>query len=165
MTQNDEIRDRHLREQLVNLLVERQAHADFEDAVADFPEAHINTRPPGCPYTFWQLLEHLRLCQRDILDYIESDDYAWPSFPDSYWPPDGAETDLAGWHDSVERFRADRRRLVGLLRDPQVSLFDPLPNSGERGHTLLREIHVAAAHNAYHTGALIVMRQNLGSWG
>jgi uncharacterized damage-inducible protein DinB len=156
--------DSELREQLVNLLTVRQAHADFEDAVANLPAEHINTRPAGVPYTFWQLLEHLRLAQQDILDYIEAERYHWPTFPDSYWPDDAAETDLAGWQRSVERFRADRARLIELVRDPAVDLFAPLPHSGERRHTLLREILIAASHNAYHTGALILMRQSLELW-
>jgi hypothetical protein len=163
MDQSDH-HDRELREQLVNLLTVRQAHADIEDAVADMPDEHINSRPPGSPYTFWQLIEHLRLAQRDILDYIEAERYTWPTFPDSYWPNTDAETDRAGWEGSVAQFRTDRARMVELVRDPEVDLFAPLPNSGERKHTLLREVHINAAHNAYHTGALIMMRQALGIW-
>ncbi len=78
--------DSELRDQLVRMLTVRQAHMDFEDAVADFPEEHINTRPPNCDYTFWHLLEHLRICQKDILDYIRSESYEWPDFPGDLWP-------------------------------------------------------------------------------
>jgi len=80
------LEDKELRNQLVHLLTFRQAHMDFEDAAADFPEEHINTRPPNCDYTFWHLLEHLRICQKDILDYIESDNYQWLDFPNDLWP-------------------------------------------------------------------------------
>jgi hypothetical protein len=154
-----------LRNQLVRMLTVRQAHMDFEDAVAAFPEAHINSRPPNCTYTFWHLVEHLRICQRDILDYIQSDDYHWPNFPDDLWPDASAETDHAGWQQSIAAFLADREALVAIINDPAVDLFAPLPNSGEHKHNILREINIIASHNAYHTGELGVLRQVMGLWG
>src|SRR5690606_38369731 len=113
---------------------------------------------------FWHLLEHMRLTQRDILDYVESDDYHWPAWPDDYWPERATTTDYAGWHQTIAAFLADRQRLVALVEDPAVDLFAPLPNSGENGHTLLREIEVVASHNAYHTGELGILRQVMGYW-
>jgi hypothetical protein len=148
----------------VNLLTVRQAHMDFSDAVEGFPIRHINTRPPNCDYTFWHLVEHLRICQRDILEYIRSDDYHWPNFPDDLWPDRAAETDTAGWQRSVEQFLADRQALVAIINDPAVDLFAPLPNSGDHCHSLVREIHIIAAHNAYHTGELGILRQVMGLW-
>lgn len=137
---------------------------DFVDAVADFPDEHINTRPPDCPYTFWHLIEHLRLTQRDILDYIVSDSYDWPTFPDSYWPDPAAESDRVGWLNSVEAFLADREALVEIIQNPATDLFAPLPNSGERRHNIVREINVVASHNAYHTGELGILRQVMDLW-
>ncbi|GAB4451309.1 MAG: DinB family protein [Anaerolineae bacterium] len=156
--------DRELRTQLARLLTVRQAHMDFEDAVADFPAGEINTRPPNCDYTFWHLLEHLRICQRDILDYIVAEDYHWPNFPDDLWPDRDATTDLAGWQQTIAAFLADRQQLVDLVTDPAVNLFAPLPNSGAHRHNILREINIIASHNAYHTGELGVLRQTLGLW-
>lgn len=156
--------DHLLREQLVNMLIVRQAHMDFEDAVADFPEAHVNTKPPNCDYSFWHLVEHLRLCQLDILEYIESDAYRWPTFPDDYWPDFDSTTDWAGWQLSIERFLADRQRLVEIVQDTAVNLFTPLPNSGDHQHNILREINIIACHNAYHTGELGVLREVMGIW-
>lgn len=156
--------DSELRTQLANLLAARQAHALLEDAVRDLPEEHIDTKPPGCPYSFWQLLEHMRICQRDILDYIEADHYRWLSFPADLWPRNDARSDPAGWQRTIDRFLADRQRLIDIVGDPATDLFAPLPNSGEHRHTIVREIHVVAAHNAYHTGELIVMRRSLGLW-
>lgn len=156
--------DTELRQQLLNLLTVRQAHMDFEDAVADFPAAHINTRPPHCTYTCWHLVEHLRICQRDILDYIVADDYAWPAFPEGLWPEPTAVATLTDWHDSVARFLADRQRLVEIVQDTAVDLFAPVPNSGDLRHTIVREIHVVASHNAYHTGELGILRQTLDLW-
>lgn len=154
--------DEELRKQLARLLTVRQAHMVFEDVVADFPPEHINTRPPNCAYTFWHLIEHMRICQSDILDYIQSDDYKWPDFPDDLWPDEAAQTDVAGWQESIARFLADRQALVDIIEDPDVDLFAPLPNSGERRHTIVREINVIASHNAYHTGELGILRQVMG---
>jgi hypothetical protein len=156
--------DRELRNQLVRMLTVRQAHMDFEDAVADFPKEHINTRPPNCAYTFWHLLEHMRICQRDILDYIQSDNYKWPHFPDDLWPGHATVTDLAGWQQTIENFYADRQRLVDIINDPDVDLFASLPNSGEHQHSILREVNIVASHNAYHTGEMGILRQIMGLW-
>lgn len=156
--------DSELRRQLVHMLTKRQAHMDFEDVVAEFPEDHINRRPPNCDYTYWHLIEHLRLTQRDILDYVAADEYHWPQWPDDYWPERTAETDAAGWQQTISQFTADRARLVELVNDPEVDLFVPLPNSGEHKHDLLREINVVASHNAYHIGELGILRQVDGLW-
>lgn len=156
--------DNELRNQLVRMLTVRQAHMDFEDAVADFPAESINSRPPNCDYTFWHLIEHLRICQRDILDYINSDSYVWPNFPDDFWPDRAAETDAAGWQRTIDQFLADRRALVEIIVDPATDLLAPLPNSGDHQHNVLREINIIAGHNAYHTGELGVLRQVMGLW-
>jgi hypothetical protein len=156
--------DKELRNQLVRLLTVRQAHMDFEDAVANFPEDHINTRPPNCGYTFWHLLEHMCICQKDILDYIVSDTYQWPNFPDDLWPDETAETDLAGWQQTIENFYADRQELADIINDPDFDLFAPLPNSGRHQHNILREINIIASHNAYHTGEFAVLRQVMELW-
>lgn len=158
------VEDKELRNQLVRMLTIRQAHMDFEDAVAGFPEEHINTRPPNCDYTFWHLLEHMRIAQKDIVEYIESDDYQWPNFPDDFWPDRSAETDLAGWQQTIAAFYADRQKLVEIVNDPEVDLFAPLPNSGKYQHNILREINIIASHNAYHTGELGILRQVMGLW-
>lgn len=156
--------DKELRSQLARMLTVRQAHMDFTDAVADFPAEHMNTRPPHCEYTFWHLLEHLRICQRDILDYIAVDDYRSPTFPDDLWPDAAAETDRAGWQRTIDQFIADRQKLVKIVNDPSVDLFAPLANSGEHQHNILREINIIANHNAYHTGEFGILRQVMGLW-
>ncbi|KAA3644684.1 MAG: DinB family protein [Chloroflexi bacterium] len=156
--------DKELRQQLANLLTARQAHMDFEDAVANFPEKDINTTPPNCEYTFWHLIEHLRLTQRDILEYITEDDYEWPTEHGLMWPAQDATTDLAGWRKSIDDFIADRQTLLEMIQNPATDLFAPLPNSGDYQHNILREINVIAAHNAYHTGELGILRQVVGNW-
>ena len=156
--------DKELRNQLVRMLTVRQAHMDFEDAVADFPIEHINTKPANCDYSFWHLLEHIRICQKDILDYILSDDYVWPDFPADLWPDKISETDMAGWEHTINSFYADRQALVDVINNAENDLFTPLPNSGEHQHNILREINIIANHNAYHTGELGVLRQIMGLW-
>ncbi len=156
--------DSELRKQLVNLLIFKQAHVDFVEAITDFPAEYINTKAEGCSYSFWHLLEHLRLCQKDILDYIVSDTYRWPKFPDDYWPEGDATADLSSWNHAVQQFLADRQELVKIIQDPKADLFAPLPNSGERQHNILREINICASHNAYHTGELVILRKIMGIW-
>ena len=156
--------DEVLRQQLVNLLTVRQAHMDFADAIADFPEQEINTKPANCNYTFWHLLEHIRICQKDILDYIQSTNYHWPTFPDDLWPDESAKTDATGWQQTIDQFYADRQALLNIINDPKVDLFAPLPNSGEHRHNILREINIVASHNAYHTGELGILRHVMGLW-
>lgn len=153
-----------LRNQLVSMLTVRQAHMDFEDAVADFPADYINVTVPNGDYSFWHLLEHMRICQRDILEYMESDNYSWPNFPDDLWPDKTTETDLAGWQETITQFIGDRHRLVDIIDNPDVNLFAPLPNSGEHRHNIVREINVIANHNAYHTGELAILRQVMQLW-
>lgn len=152
-----------LRTQLVNLLMLPQAHMTFEDAIRDFPVSHINTRPQGVNYTFWHLLEHLRICQWDILDYIRNPNYQHMAWPREYWPEADAVTDQAGWNRSAAQFLEDRAALVALVQNPQVDLYQPIPH-GYDGHNILREILIVADHNAYHIGELGILRQICGIW-
>ncbi len=154
--------DRELRIQLVNMLVERQAHMDLIDALADFPADQINTRLPNCNYTFWHLLEHMRIVQKDILDYIQADHYIWLNFPNDYWPEVDARTDFEGWQKTLAGFVADREKLVEIVQDPGRDLFAPLSNSKEYQHSILREIDVIACHNSYHTGEIATARTLMG---
>ncbi len=137
---------------------------DFEDAVKDFPAEHYNSKPANCDYSFWHLLEHIRICQKDILDYIVDEDYAWPNFPDDLWPDKEVDTDAAGWQATIDAFYLDRQALVDIVSDPDQDLFAPLPNSGEHQHNILREINIIASHNAYHTGELGILRHTMGLW-
>lgn len=152
-----------LRDQLVNLLCQRQAHMIFEDAVANFPLTHINGRPPGVDYSLWHLLEHLRICQHDILDYIRNPAYQELNFPDDLWPARDAETDAAGWQRTIDQFLADRQALVEIIQDPATDLYTQIPH-GWTGHNVLREILIVADHNAYHLGELGILRQVMGLW-
>ena len=151
-----------LRSHLMNLLDWSDAHADFERAVAGIPEKLRGERPEGLPYSPWELLEHMRLTQRDILDFCRDPAYRQPRWPDDYWPRTAAPLSKEAWEESVEAFRADRRALTELLADPALDLFDEVPQ-GE-GQTYLREALLVADHSAYHLGELVAVRRLLGAW-
>jgi hypothetical protein len=156
--------DEALRKELLALLEGQQAHMTFEDAVANFPLDLANTRPPNVEYTPYHLVEHLRLTQWDILDYIRNPNYKGMSWPDSYWAPRDAVADAAMWQRSIDQFLSDRRAIAGIIRDPKTDFHAPIPH-GYDGHTILREVLVVADHNAYHIGELGILRQVMGAWG
>lgn len=151
-----------LEAQLVELLDGVGAHMPFEEAVAGFPHEAMNRRPPNVHYTPWQLLEHLRLTQRDILDYVIDPDYVGKPWPEGVWPEPGEEATPEQFDATVAAFLADRAALQALVTDPTRDLFAVIP--GTPGHTLLREVRLAADHNAYHVGEFAILRQVMGTW-
>ena len=154
--------DSLLREQLQQLLDGRNAHLTFDEAVADFPLELINTRPTNVPYTFWHLVEHLRIAQWDILDFIRNPNYTALDWPAGYWPDPAAEATAEEWQASLTHFRAVRDQLSAMIQDPEVDLYAELPHAP--GYTILREINVVADHNAYHIGELAILRQVMDAW-
>lgn len=153
---------RALRTHLVNLLSKEQAHAGFERALGDFPANLRGVKIAGSPHTPWQLLEHLRIAQWDILEFCRNSHHISPPFPQGYWPPTGAPPDPSAWERSVREFQADRDAIVALVKNPRVDLFARIPH-GE-GQTVLREAMVVADHNAYHLGQIIMLRRLADSW-
>ena len=151
-----------LRRQLTALLEGVGAHMPFEEAVADFPVEGMNRRPPNVDYTPWHLLEHLRLTQRDILDYVTDPDYTERAWPDAYWPAPDATATRETFDVTVSDFLADRAALRALITDPGRDLFAVIP--GSPGHTLVRQIRIDADHNAYHIGEFAILRQVMGTW-
>jgi len=151
-----------LRQQLLQLLEGRNAHMTFEDAVADFPTGLINIRPPQVPYTFWHLVEHLRIAQWDILDFINNAKYVYRAWPEGYWPDISAEAAVEEWKASIVQFRNDRELLANIVRNDHIDIFAELDHAP--GYTILREILVVADHNAYHIGELAILRQVMGAW-
>ena len=151
-----------LREELLALIDGHGAHMPFEEAVADFPDDAINRLPPNVPYTPWHLLEHIRITQLDILQYIRDRAYLAPNWPEEYWPARDATATPAQFAQTVEGFRADSAALHDLVADPATDLFEVIPNTP--GHTILREMRVTGDHNAYHIGEFAVLRQVMGTW-
>ncbi|RIK43436.1 MAG: ABC transporter [Chloroflexi bacterium] len=154
--------DQAVRKQLLFLLDGGGAHMSFDEAVADFPLAHINSRPAHVPYTFWHLLEHLRIAQWDILEFIRNQAHVSPPWPEGYWPPPAAQADAAQWQQTLAAFRADLQTLRQLAEDPSTDLYSDLPHAA--GYNILREILLVADHNAYHIGELAILRQVMGLW-
>jgi hypothetical protein len=155
--------DQSLRQHVLNLLRMRGAHLTFDDAVADFPEAHINTFPPNVPYTFWHLLEHLRIAQWDIVEYVRNPQHVSPQWPVGYWHPREAKANLEAWNRSIEQFRQDLKAMQEIVSNAETDLLAPIPH-GYDGHTVLREALILADHNAYHVGELAILRQVTGTW-
>jgi hypothetical protein len=154
--------DDALRRQLAALLDGVGAHMPFEEAVADFPDDAINRRPPNVDYTPWHLLEHLRLTQLDILEYIVDPAYAERRWPDDYWPDPAANATRDTFDATIRDFLADRASLRDLVMDKDRDLFAVIP--GSPGHTLLREVRINGDHNAYHIGEFAILRQVMGTW-
>jgi hypothetical protein len=148
-----------LRKQLLDLLRMEGAHVPFDSAVAGFPAALRGRKPNGAPHTAWQLLEHMRIAQEDILDFSRNPQYQEKRFPDDYWPAAGAPPDAAAWDRSIELFQSDLEEMKKLVADPKQDLSARIPH-GE-GQTLLREALLVADHNSYHLGQLMFLRKML----
>jgi hypothetical protein len=154
--------DQAYREQLMALLDGHGAHMPFEEAIADFPEAAINSLGPNMPYTPWHLIEHMRLTQRDMLDYVTQLDYSPGIWPVDFWPERQATATWEQWNVSVQGFLDDRSELRSMVADPERDILAPIPRTP--GHTLARGVRIIGDHNAYHTGEFAILRQVMGTW-
>jgi hypothetical protein len=154
--------DAVVREQLLQLLRGGNAHMGFDQAIDGFPLEFINSWPPNVPYSPWQLLEHIRIAQWDILEFVRNPDHVSPAWPEGYWPPKDKEADPARWQQTIEAFRSDMVDLEAVVVDPATDLYADLPHA--EGYTVLREILLVADHNAYHIGEFAVLRQVMGTW-
>jgi hypothetical protein len=154
--------DTILRAEIRKLLQGGNAHMTFDEAIAHFPRAQMNTRPPNVPYTPWHLLEHLRITQWDILEFIRNPHHLSPPWPAGYWPAQDAQAEDTAWEQTIAAFRADLSALQQLAADPSVDLYAPIPHGN--GQTVLRELLLAADHNAYHIGEFAILRQVMQTW-
>lgn len=154
--------DAGLRQQLVDLLTKAQAHATFDDAVKNLPPDLRGKAPKGAEHSPWQLLEHLRIAQRDILEFSRNAKHESPKWPEGYWPKEKSPADDKAWDKSVRAFKHDLKEMVELVQDQKTDLFAKIPH-GE-GQTILREALLVADHNAYHIGQLVLVRRLLGAW-
>jgi len=154
--------DKTLRDHLLSLLHGSHAHVDFEGTIQGLPEELRGVRPQGLPHSPWELLEHLRLAQSDILEFSKSADHVSPKWPEGYWPETPAPPDAKAWDESVAAFRRDLKAMEDLVSDPKSDLYTPFPWG--KGQTLLREVLLVADHNAYHLGQLVLVRRLLGAW-
>ena len=155
--------DAALRKELVAALRGGNAHALFEDVVTNFP-AGKRAEKAGLPYSAWQLLEHIRIAQNDILRFSTNHDgvYKELPFPEGYWPKSAKPPSGDAWETSVAAVLSDRDALIQILGDRRNDLVTPFPWGD--GQNLLREAILVIDHNSYHVGELLTLRRLLGIW-
>lgn len=154
--------DQVLRDHVVALLTKGEAHVTFDAAVKDLPDELRGKTPKGADHSAWELLEHLRIAQWDILEFSRDPKHVSPEFPSGYWPKHASPPTEKAWDDSVRAFRADLKAMAELVTNPATDLFAKIPH-GE-GQTILREALLVADHNSYHIGQLVLVRRLLGAW-
>ena len=154
--------DQVLRQHLVSLLREGHAHATFEAAIADLPANLRGKKPAGASHSAWEILEHLRIAQWDILEFSRNAKHVSPHFPSGYWPKSVAPPSEAAWNKAVKAFQADKDAIQKLILDPATDLVARIPHGD--GQSILREALLVADHNAYHLGELVLLRRLLGAW-
>jgi hypothetical protein len=154
--------DALVREQLQRVLEWEDAHAGFDTAVAGIPAEARGKRPAGLPHSPWELLEHLRRTQQDILEFCVNPKYEERTWPDDYWPESPAPPSAKAWDESVKQFREDRKSLQKLAADTSIDLGAKIPHGS--GQTYLRELVLVADHSSYHIGELVLTRRALGAW-
>lgn len=149
-------------EELITLISKGNAHASLEDAVAGVNLDLLAVIPEGLPYGLWQLVEHIRITQWDILEFCKGPDHQSPKWPDEYWPPAGGTVSKDKWEETLASIRKDREEFFELLRDEQKDLYEPFTYGD--GQNLFREALLIADHNSYHLGEIIVVRRLLKDW-
>lgn len=162
MSETAKSHDQPLRKQLVSLMTEANAHATFDQAIENLPVKLRGQRPEGVPHSPWELLEHLRLAQWDILDFSRNPKYEEKKWPEDYWPISPGPPSAAAWDESIAAFHRDLKEMCDLVEDSSTDLFAKIPHGS--GQTILREALLVADHNAYHVGQIVLVRQLLGAW-
>ena len=151
-----------VREQIINLLKGGQAHLTLDDTLKGFPEKLRGVKPPGAPHSAWQLLEHLRIAQWDILEFSRDAKHVSPKWPEGYWPTSDKPPTDAQWKKSISAIKKDLQTMQRLVEDPRTDLYSKIPHG--TGQNILREALLIADHNAYHLGQLVLVRRLLGAW-
>lgn len=147
---------------LVDMLDGRHAHATLDDAVKDLP-AHLRGEVPNdLPYSLWQLLEHIRITQWDILEFSKNPQHVSPAWPEGYWPRDPQPPDAHAWSNTLKAIKSDQAAFIELLEAKGADLYTPFPHGD--GQNLLREAILIIDHTSYHVGEMIVLRRLLGAW-
>ena len=154
--------DSALRRHVVDMLRGGGAHVDTASAFRGVPARLRGEKPPGAPHTAWQLLEHMRIAQWDILEFSRNPNHVSPEFPSGYWPRNRVPTHPQAWSKSLRAFKEGLKQIEKLVADPSADLFAPIPRG--TGQTILREALLVADHNAYHLGQLVLLRRLLGTW-
>jgi len=154
--------DASLRAHLLSLLTGSNAHVDFETAIKGLPAGLRGKRPKGAEHSPWEIVEHLRIAQWDILEFSRDPKHVSPDWPKGYWPATAAPPDEKAWDKSLRAFGKDLKTFCQVVTDPATDLYAKIPHGD--GQTILREAMLIADHNAYHIGQLVLMRKLLGAW-
>ncbi len=149
-------------EQLIALITQGNAHATFEESVANIPFNILGIQPNNLPYSLWQLVEHIRITQKDILEFSRNAEHNSPKWPDEYWPSELAPSSEDAWQKALEQIQSDRIEFIQLLTAENSDLYVPFPYGD--GQNLLREALLIADHTSYHTGQIILIRRLLDNW-
>ncbi len=158
---NTKENDKSLRDHLLSLLRGGNAHISFDDFIKDFAAAKCGERIEGLPYTAWQVLEHMRIAQWDILEFCRDANHKSPKWPEGYWPKPDEVGNATLWNETVKNFRADLKQIEDLIGNTSIDVFAEIPHGG--GQTILREALLVADHNAYHLGVLVGIARLLTS--
>jgi uncharacterized damage-inducible protein DinB len=148
--------------QLTELLTKGNAHITFEDALDGLPAHLRSVKPQNMPYNIWQLVEHIRIAQWDILEFSQGPDHQSPQWPEGYWPAADVPASEDAWKQALEQIEAHKQVFIQLLHDRQNQLLEPFPYGN--GQNLLREALLIADHTSYHTGQIVLLRRLLGDW-
>jgi hypothetical protein len=151
-----------VREQVVKLLEGGQAHVTFDAVVKNFPAKLRGAKPEGAPHTAWELLEHMRIAQWDILEFSRHAKHVSPKWPEGYWPKTEKPPSDEAWTASIARIKKDLADMQKLVEDPKTDLYAKIPHG--TGQNILRESLLVADHNSYHIGQLLLLRRLLGAW-
>jgi hypothetical protein len=161
-TQKTGINHKELVENIVDLIEKGNAHASLDDALKDVPFSLLGEKPANLPYSIWQLAEHIRIAQWDILEFSRNPTHVSPKWPDEYWPAEVFPESEVAWQNCTDAIRADRNQFIELVKNAGAGL-DEAFKYGD-GQSLLKESLVLADHNSYHTGELIIIRRLLNAW-
>jgi hypothetical protein len=154
--------EKELREYLKKALTGHEAHADWRQALADLPGIQRGAKPAGAPYSAWELLEHVRIAQWDILEFCRNPKHESPDWPSGYWPERPSPVNEIAWEKSVKEFLNETKLVAALVASPKTDLFAPIAHGS--GQTILREALLVVDHNSYHLGQFVLLRRLLGSW-
>lgn len=156
------MKDQKLKTALADTLQWQGAHISFADAVKNLSLESIGNTRHALPYSIWQLVEHIRIAQHDIVSFCLDKDYHERTWPDEYWPHETAPDTMEAWQQTLQNIQSDRQRMVDAVKDPDTDLMAPF--SRGNGQHLFREVMLIIDHEAYHTGQIVLIRKLLGDW-
>jgi len=151
-----------VREHVIDLLERGNAHIGIDGAIKGLSKENRGIKPDHLPYSIWQLVEHLRIAQYDIVEFSRNPEYQSPQWPDGYWPKELAPKNDEAWEKCINQIHKDHQDMIDMVSDSNIDLYQPFPHGN--GQTLLREAMLIADHNAYHVGQIVVLRRMLGDW-